>query len=123
MRDSKKGAKDGGITGSDFREYNKPFGGGYARFDLSRYGSAFNGGRYSFEYGPGGSNLEVTNYSPDSLYVRVFDNNNFDNSTLSLSEMLHTGPVRWVLGKLIGTGGKKVKRDLTYKIAKEDVTD
>lgn len=121
MRDTSRGAKDGGLTGRDFKAYNKRNGGGYARSDWKRYFSAATGGDYSFEYGPGGANLEVTNIGPDSLQVRVFDDNNFDNSSLSDEERKNVGNLRLIMGKLIGTGGKKIKRNLTYKIAKKDV--
>jgi len=121
MTDTHKGAKDGGITGADFREYNKPKGGGYARPDLGRYVNAALGGRYSFEYGPGGSNLEVTKIDPDNYQVRIFDDNNFDNETLSETEKKRVGTPRLVFGKLIGKGGKKVKREFNYVIPAKDI--
>lgn len=123
MRDNYEGAKDGGITGADFRKFNASDGGKYAEASLQRYIDAALGGKRSFEYGPGGSNLKVTNYSPDSLEVEVFDDNNFDNATLSEEEKKTVGFLRLLLGNLIGTGGKHVKRNFKYKIAKKDVSD
>jgi len=121
MTDTQKGAKDGGITGRDFREFNAPEGGGYARQDLRRYASAAVGGRYAFEYGPGGANLEVTRTSPETYQARVFDNNNFDNSTLSEEEKKNVGLFRLLAGVLIGKGGKKVRRNFTYDFDASDI--
>jgi len=121
MTDTRKDVHDGGIIDKDFREFNRPYGGGYARPDYTRYFDAALGGRYSFEYGPGGSNLEVTKIDPGNYEVRIFDNNNFDNSTLSETERKNVGRPRLIFGKLIGKGGKKVKRKFTYTIPVSDV--
>jgi len=118
MKDTKDNVKDGGIIGADFRQYNEPYGGGYARPDLMRYVNAALGGRFAFEYGPGGSNLEVTNKDDSTYRVHIFDDNNFDNNTLTSEERNAVGLPRIIMGKLIGKGGKKVKRDFYYDIPK-----